>query len=231
MRTTAERDSIIFVAQNALTRCLRVAAAAARLPVITTLLLTLHNPLSYADCGCLWRGSFVDVHSDADVVITGEVRDGRGNSIDMDVMRVLRGPRYLDTARVWLQAADYCRPPRELFPPGSSWVMALQRIDRVPEGGFDPNTPDISYGREGDYLLSNCGGYWLKLTGDMVSGALVKSPRWAREPEMTPVLLDLVDAHVNGRVSDDAVLEASQEDPRVKELMLDTKEFLRSVRE
>ncbi|TCO71886.1 hypothetical protein EV688_12040 [Chromatocurvus halotolerans] len=193
------------------------------------MLLALYAPLSYADCACLWRGSFVDVHPEADLVLTGAVSDGRGNSIDIDISRVLRGPDYLQEVRVWLQARDYCRPERELFPVGSTWVMALQRIDSVPEDGFDPNTPDISYGRKGDYLLSSCGGYWLKLSGNVVSGALVKSPRWAREPEMTPVLLDLIDAHVNGRIGDDAVLEASQEDPRVKELILDTKEFLRSI--
>ncbi|MEQ8517197.1 MAG: delta-aminolevulinic acid dehydratase, partial [Chromatocurvus sp.] len=142
-----------------------------------------------------------------------------------------RGPDYVQRARVWLQAEDYCRPPPELFPEGSTWVMALQRIDRVPEDGFNPNTPNVSYGRRGDYILSSCGGYWLKLTDNRVSGALVNSPRWARDPEMTPVLLELVDAHVKGRIDDEAIMEASREDPAVKELMLDTKEFLRSVQE
>lgn len=216
--------------RNVIRRCLVGGAVAAGGPVLgAACLLALYTPVSHADCGCLWRGSFVDVHPDADLVLTGEVSAGRGNSIDIDISRVLRGPDYLQEVRVWLQARDYCRPERERFPVGSTWVMALQRIDSVPDDGFDPNTPDISYGREGDYILSSCGGYWLKLSGNVVSGALVKSPRWAREPEMTPVLLDLVEAHVNGRISDDAVLEASREDPRVKELMLDTKEFLRSI--
>lgn len=231
MQAAAPHNSRVSEARTAATRDTGIMSAAARTLASALVLLALHSSLSYADCGCLWRGSFVDVHPDADVVVTGEVSDGRGNSIDIDVSRVLRGPKYLDTARVWLQARDYCRPERELFPVGSTWVMALQRIDSVPEDGFDPNTPDISYGRKGDYILSSCGGYWLKLTEGVVSGALVKSPRWAREPEMTPVLLDLVDAHVNGRISDDAVLEASREDPRVKELMLDTKEFLRSIQQ
>jgi len=216
---------------NAIRRWLGGGAAAFGGAAVTTaFLLALYAPPSYAECGCLWRGSFVDVHPDADLVLTGEVSAARGNSIDIDISRVLRGPDYLEEARVWLQARDYCRPERELFPVGSTWVMALQRIDSVPDDGFDPGTPDISYGREGDYILSSCGGYWLKLSGKMVSGALVASPRWAREPEMTPVLLDLVEAHVNGRIGDDAVLEASKEDPAVKELILDTKEFLRSIK-
>lgn len=198
---------------------------------LAMLILVLPGAASRADCSCLWHGSFVDVHPDTDLVVAATVESGRGNAIDIDVAQVLRGPDYLQRARVWLQAADYCRPPRELFPEGSTWVMALQRIDSVPEDGFNPNTPNISYGREGDYILSSCGGYWLKLTANLVSGALVKSPRWSREPGMTPVLLDVVAAHVSGHIDDEAILEASREDPAVKELMLDTREFLRSVRE
>lgn len=201
------------------------------LRIASALLLLACSMGSRADCGCLWQGSFVDVHRDTDLVVAATVESGRGNAIDIDVAQVLRGPEYVQQARVWLQAADYCRPPRDLFPGGSTWVMALQRIDSVPEDGFDPNTPNVSYGREGDYILSSCGGYWLKLTENVVSGALVNSPRWAREPDMTPVLLELVEAHVNGRIGDDAILEASREDPAVKKLMLDTREFLRSVQD
>lgn len=203
----------------------------AKVLVPAYLALALYSQAPIADCDCLWQGAFVDVHADTDLVIAAAVEEGRGNAIDVSVLRVLRGPDYIGQARVWLRAKDYCRPPRELFPEGSTWVMALERIDSVPEDGFNPSTPNISYGRKGDYILSSCGGYWLKLTGNMVSGALVKSPRWAREPDMTPVLLDLVEAHVNGRVGDAAMLEASREDPAVKELMLDTREFLRSIQE
>ena len=74
--------------------------------------------------------------------------------------------------RVWLKTADYCRPEPELFPPGSEWVMALFRIEQDVPGGFNPNTPNVSYGRPGDYSLSSCGGYWLSRSGDWVSGNL-----------------------------------------------------------
>lgn len=201
--------------------------------ILTAALLSppMHSQPAGPDCACLWHGSFVDVHPDTDLVVAARVESGLGNAIDIGVTRVLRGPDYVQQARVWLQAADYCRPPRDLFPEGSTWIMALKRIDEVPEDGFNPNTPNISYGRKGDYFLSSCGGYWLKLTGDMVSGALVESPRWAREPEMTPVLIDVVEAHIQGRINEETVLEATREDPAVRELMLDTREFLRSMRE
>jgi hypothetical protein len=194
------------------------------IPFVT--LLTLSHPAS-SQCECLWQGSFVDVQHTAEVVVSGEVISSKGNSIDLRVARSLRGSSAGENLRIWLQTGDYCRPETELFPPGSSWVMALHRINQDVPGGFDPGTPNISYGRIGDYQLSSCGGYWLKLGADHVTGALVKSPRWVHEPKMTPVLLDLVAAFVAGKADANALLEASKEDPALRELMLDTRAFLR----
>ena len=180
-----------------------------------------------AECECLWQGSFADVQESTDLVIAGEVTAGKGNSIDLAVHQVLRGQAADQQIRIWLKAADYCRPEAELFPVGSRWVMALARIAEDVPGGFNPNTPNISYGRIGDYQLSNCGGYWLKWEGDAVSGNLVQAPRWNHEPKMTPVLLQVVAAYVAGKIDADALLQASREDPALRELMLDTRAFLR----
>lgn len=180
-----------------------------------------------ADCECLWRGSFDQVHAEADLIVAGVVIDRNGNSIDLNVDRELRGGQDFDEVRIWLKAGDYCRPEVETFPIGSQWLMALHRIDELVPGGFNPNTPNISYGRVGDYELSVCGGYWLSRAGDWVSGNLVDAPRWVREPEMTPVLLDVIERYVQGDIDKAALLKASQADPAVKQLMLDTKAFLR----
>jgi hypothetical protein len=45
---------------------------------------------------------------------------------------------------------------------------------------------------------------------------------------MTPVLLDLITAFVQGKLDRESLLEASREDPALRELMLDTKSFLRN---
>ena len=148
---------------------------------------------------------------------------------DLRIEEVLRGRDYLEEIRVWMRTADYCRPPAEDFPQGSRWVMALTRIDERPEDGFDSSTPNFSYGRVGDYILSECGGYWLSYSGEAVTGNLINAPRWAREPKMTPVLMELLRAFVRGEASRDALLEASREDPALRELMLDTKSFLRGL--
>ena len=188
-------------------------------------LLTISNT-SQAECECLWQGSFSDVQADTALVVSTTVLSGKGNSIDLKVDEILRGTSSPEI-RVWLKTGDYCRPEPALFPADSQWVLALHRIETISPGGFNPNTPNISYGRIGDYSLSSCGGYWLSLSENWVSGNLINAPRWVREPKMTPVLLPLLSAYVAGEVDASALLEASREDPALRELMLDTKAFLR----
>lgn len=192
------------------------------------LLLALPPGASAQDgCECLWRGSFVDVQAGTDLVASATVVGSKGNSIDIQVTQVLRGEPPAAPVRVWLHTANYCRPPVSDFPVDSQWVFALHRIDQSVPGGFNPSTPNISYGRIGDYELSSCGGYWLRQTGNQVTGNLVDAPRWARDPDMNPVLLDLVAAFVNGDIGPERLLAASREDPALKELILDTRAFLR----
>ncbi|MEM1113416.1 MAG: delta-aminolevulinic acid dehydratase [Pseudomonadota bacterium] len=178
-------------------------------------------------CECLWQGPFVDVQAETELVISGTVDRIRGNAVDVTVDRLLRGDEGLPVIRIWMKAADYCRPEVERFPIGSTWVMALHRIDEVPPGGFNPGTPNISYGRVGDYRLSACGGYFLSRSEDLVSGNLVSGPRWDYAPKMNPILIDLVSDFVNGSLSAEALTEATKEDPALRDMMLDTKAFLR----
>lgn len=197
-----------------------------RLLVLLPLLLLPWSGLR-AECECLWQGSFADVQASTDLVVTGTVVTSKGNSIDLLTGQSLRGTLHQQQIRIWLKTGDYCRPEVELFPLQSTWVMALHRISKSVKGGFNPNTPNISFGRVGDYQLSSCGGFWLKLEGDAVTGNLVDAPRWAREPKMTPVLLEVVSAYVNGEIGREALLEASREDPELRNLRLDTRAFLR----
>lgn len=194
---------------------------------ILALVLPCMSTLVQAECACLWEGSFTDVQADADLVIAGRVLDSKGNAVDVRVEENLRGNAYIDTIRVWMATKDYCRPPAEDFPADTRWVLALKRITELPEDGFDPATPNQSFGRVDDYYLSSCGGYWLNYSGEAVTGNLVNAPRWARDPDMTPVLIDLLRAYLQGKTSQEALLQASREDPELIDLMLDTKAFLR----
>jgi len=180
------------------------------------------------DCTCLWQGSFSDVAATTDLVTLGRVVGVKGNAVDLAIEQNLLGSTWLEEIRVWMKARDYCRPDAGNFLEGSRWVMALHQIQEVPEGGFDPSTPSVSYGRKLDYALSSCGGYFLQARGNAVTGNLIPAmPRWEYQPEMRPVLISVIKGYLDGRVTLQALTEASKEDPAVKNLMLDTKSFLR----
>jgi hypothetical protein len=199
-----------------------------RLPLLLIFCCLLSGPTQVrAECECLWEGSFTEVQADTQLVVSGTVVAGKGNSIDIEINQMLRGEESREQVRIWLKTADYCRPETALFPMHSQWVMALHKIEEIIPGGFNPNTPNLSYGRIGDYSLSSCGGFWLTQSENLVSGNLVDAPRWVREPKMTPVLIDLLADYVAGKVAADALLKASREDPALRELMLDTRAFLR----
>jgi hypothetical protein len=183
---------------------------------------------AWAECACLWQGSFTDVQASTDLVVSARVVATSGNSIDLGVQRILKGKLYSENIRVWLDTGDLCRAEVGTFDLDSQWVMALHRIDELVPGGFNPSTPNISYGRVGDYSLSRCGGYWLSQAENLVSGNLTAGPRWEMNPKMSPVLLDLVAAHVAGDLDKETLIEAGRVDPELQELIINTRLFLRS---
>ncbi len=193
--------------------------------LVFTLLLLAQD--LWAECGCLWQGSFADVQQDSDLVVSGEIITSSGNSVDLRVTRKLRGELFQDTVRIWLDTGSLCRADVGNFPLESTWVMALDRIDEVPPGGFNPNTPNISYGRVGDYSLSRCGGYWLRQSENMVTGNLTGGPRWEMAPKMSPILLELVAGYVSGAIDRKTLEEAGRVDPALQELIINTRLFLR----
>ena len=144
---------------------------------MVVLLLFGARPL-YAECECIWGGPFTAVQAETDLVVAATVIAGRGNSIDLKVEQLMRGEEFQEHIRVWLRTGDLCRPDLKQFPLQSKWVMALHRIDTAGPGSFNPNTPSISSGRVGDYSLSSCGGYWLSVYENLVTGNLASGPRW-----------------------------------------------------
>ncbi len=202
------------------------------MPRIALLLcLLLVNPTGVqAECECLWAGPFSKVQVDTDLVVSATVSTMKGNSIDLDIDRVLRGKVYTESIRVWLDTGDTCRAEPGTFEMNSQWVMALQRIDELIPGGFDPRTPNFSYGRVGDYSLSRCGGYWLSQSENLVSGNLVGGARWDMAPKMSPILIDLVEGFVNGTIDEATLKEAGKNNPALQQLILDTRIHLRQQR-
>jgi len=190
-------------------------------------LLLSHAAIAAAECDCIWGGSFTQVQAGMDIVVAGTIVSNKGNSVDLEVDQLLRGREYAPEIRVWMNPGTLCRPEVKEFPVDSQWVMALHRINASQPGDFNPNTPNISVGRTGDFSLSKCGGYWLSRKDNLVTGNLVGGPRWERNPDMSPVLLSLVRAFTAGKINAETLREASTIDPALQELQIETRLHLR----
>ncbi len=194
---------------------------------LTCLLLLCLSNTGSAMCNCIWKGSFTQVQTDADLVISGTVLSSKGNSVDIKIEQILRGKEFQEEIRVWMNPGELCRPEVDEFSDSSQWVMALHQINEHNSGDFNPNTPNISTGRIGDYSLSICGGYWLSRKDNLVTGNLAAGTRWDRDPKMSPVILGLVAAFVRGDIDEKNLREAAIADPALQELQLETRLFLR----
>ncbi|MGK0498388.1 MAG: hypothetical protein ACJAYG_000015 [Oceanicoccus sp.] len=192
-----------------------------------------------AECDCLWQGSFAQSYRQADFIVSGTVINNKGNSADFNIERTLLDKGignkefnsmirfWADTAENIKQQLQVCRPAISDFPIGSEWVLALNKITDIPDHGFNPNTPNVSYGRINDYALSKCGGNWLRVNEGMVSGNLVKGRRWEwQNDSMNPVLIELVDAYIKDIIPEAALVEAAKPLTEAKILMEKTKGYL-----
>lgn len=184
------------------------------------------------NCDCLWQGPFSQIIDNADLIVSGEVIGRKGNSADFNISqtyfdRAVNFKEFQPTIRLWGDDGKQCRPAIDQFPKGTQWLLALNKITETVAGGFDPNTPNVSYGRINDYYLSQCGVYWLPINEGMVSGPLAKSERWQwQQPATNPVLLELVAAYIEGVIPEQALIEASKPLNATKKLMEETKHFI-----
>ena len=190
------------------------------------------NQTQADSCDCLWQGSFAKITTKADLIVSGEIVKIKGNALDLQIDRIfkdaaLNGKEFNEQIRIWANNGNQCRPDIDNFTPNSRWLMALYKIvDDVPDG-FNPNTPNISFGRINDYYLSKCGAYWLQVHDGFVSGNLVNGRRWQWEnKKMNPVLLELIDAYIKGYLPKQALVEAAKPSTEAEKLMNETKTFL-----
>ena len=199
-----------------------------RLRVAFALCITCLHPAQTHACECLWEGSFTEVAADADLVVLGSASDPKGNAVDISIDVTLSGPAWIETPRVWLKTGEYCRPDASEFEAGERYILALKRITEIPNDGFNPSTPNVSYGRIGDYELSSCGGYWLTVQGLRASGNLVPGmPRYAHNPKMSPVHVGHVIAFLKGNASIESLTEAARLNPELEALKKDSRSFIR----
>lgn len=193
---------------------------------------SIANPQPPKNCDCLWQGNFADAAHRADLIVSGTIVKLKGNSADLQINHTLfdRGlntKEFSDVIRMWGDTGTLCRPSIEDFPVDSEWLLALNKITSDVDGGFNPFTPNLSYGRINDYYLSQCGVYWLPVSEGMVYGNLTDGHRWQWESKkMNPVLLQLIDAYINDIIPKAALIEASKPLTEAKKLMIETQRFL-----
>lgn len=178
--------------------------------ILASLLALIPAPLM-AQCECDWNGPFSWLVDDADALLLGEVVGHSGNSMDVEVMRVMKGKELRQTVRIWGERGDLCRADVDDFAAGGQWLFALRAIDELPPGGFNPETPNVSYGRVGDYALSRCGAYWLRHEDGKLSGNITSVFRWDYAPAMNPVPVDLIQAFVDGEADYADIIGESEE--------------------
>jgi len=183
-------------------------------------------------CQCIWQGSFNRVIAKADLIVSGKIIARKGNSMDLTIDRTLldrasNGKEFNEDIRVWGFDGQQCRPEVKEFPLESHWLFALKKIITDSPDRFNPNTPNIGFGRINDYYLSMCGAYWLQVHENFVTGNLLNGQRWEwNNDEMNPVLIDLIEAYAKGIVPLQALAEAAKPQTAAKKLLEETKSFL-----
>jgi hypothetical protein len=194
---------------------------------LLTLLLLLTAQLPAHACDCIWRGPFIRAAQGADLVVAGSVSGRQGNAFRLTLAQTLKGQVFTDQIQIWGAYRDTCRPDVERFEPGSEWLLALRRIETVPPQGFDPDTPNVSYGLAGDYTLDSCGVTWLPLKDGLVKGNLTGQQRWDYDGDGEPVLLEMVAEYLRGELPEAALVEAAKPNMEARQLLQRTRSWLR----
>ncbi|WP_372782474.1 hypothetical protein [Litorivivens sp.] len=199
----------------------------AALRFLTSFVLLILATHSHA-CRCIWEGNFTQLDLTGKTIVLGTVTQHSGNSMDLAVSDVLQGKLFQEQIRIWGAIGNLCRADVKDFEDGSQWLMVLESIEEIPDWGFNPSTPNYSFGRKGDYTLSRCGVYWLKHHNGYLSGNVDDSRRWLYlDKKKSPVSLKLIKAFIDGRADKTLLAEAAKPPEEKQELLTDTRVFLR----
>lgn len=178
-------------------------------------------------CSCIWQGNFAEIDKTDATIVLGTVLSHKGNSMDLQVDEVLQGKLYREDIRIWGETASLCRAELSNFADGSEWLLVLDPITEVPDKGFNPSTPNISFGRVGDFALKRCGVYWLEHRNAYLSGNVDDDKRWLYlDKKKSPVSLQLIRRFLAGGIDKSVLAEAAKIPPAKTELLTDTRVFL-----
>lgn len=145
------------------------------LPVLLVLLALVLGPAPSLACSCPSGGPFTEVAPEADLILVGEVLRYHENSMQVDVVQVLKGDETRKRITVWGDNGMQCRPYVDRFPVKTRWVFALFRHEeqwaKEDLDNLQKPLPEWD-GKAPFYMISVCGAYWLEVQGEKVRGEI-----------------------------------------------------------
>lgn len=139
--------------------------------VILIILLSISLIEKVYACSCEWNGPFLKVAKGTDLVALVKIKNYGSFSGDMpmsmevEIIELLKGDDTRKIVKVWGDTGILCRPYLRRFQSDSIWVLSLFKSRS--EGYF--RHPDE---RDGDYNISGCGEYYMKVKNDTVIGLI-----------------------------------------------------------
>jgi len=167
----------------------------------------------------------MDIAEKADLIVDASIIGFKGNAMQLSRYEVLKGSEFRPDIQVWLKHKNECRPSKDTFISQKDWVFALKKISSVPDDGFNPNTPNSSFGLEGDYEISSCGAYWLKSDDNIATGNLLSGKRFQFIGDEI-VSVTMLANYFSGRINRTDIDKAVAARKEAEELMKKTKLFL-----
>lgn len=208
------------------------------LPFIGALLIaslsTSTSADSFADmdtansCGCQWQGPFSWLVDEVDTIAHVTIVNHNDNAMDARIISLYKGQSFDQEIRIWGDRGYQCRPPVSYFETDTQWLLAINKINTIPESSFDPFNPDQSFGRKGDYQLSACGAYWLKIEDNKASGNITSILDWDYNPPMDPVPVKIIADFINGDASFADIIGHSNEITSIEVMMRKSKQWLKN---
>ena len=147
-----------------------------RVPLLLVLLALALRPAPASACSCVYGGPFSQVAPQADLVVAAEVIAHHANSMQVEVVQVLKGEETRKRLTVWGDNGIQCRPYVDGFPEKTRWVLAIFRYEeeeaRKTEGKLLERLPEDA--KPPFYVMSVCGAYSLEIKGEDAQGHIAR---------------------------------------------------------
>lgn len=129
------------------------------LPLIVLLVVVTANDTFACTCGAV-ANPFLKVAPRSVLVIRGKIlrHTGSGETkteMDVELLETLAGKTTKRVISVSGDTGNLCRPYVSRFHVSTEWVLALQPANKIPGMMRESDS--------GDYAISSCGAYWLKV--------------------------------------------------------------------